>query len=273
MINLVLPVPPNAHFLQDWLSKIALSAHKDEICVWLLAEKNNIQAKKVQPPEHISVVLHAFSVGSSTEDMLAEALTHLPSAQTIILRPHCNFFSTQNLDNLIDAGQQADIALFQAQKYGKVRGAFQRALKKLCKFFLNITFFDGSVAFMSFSARATTILRECGSAQPTKLFKFVGLSTKYILLDSTQPSPKTLKTPPAAKLALGTCAFFAAGSIIATIFLLVLGILKLLTFLACVAGVIISFTALCHQTLAYFCLKHIGQLHTKKTEVWERRIL
>ncbi|MBR2220940.1 MAG: hypothetical protein IJ975_02230 [Clostridia bacterium] len=244
---------------------------KNRLQIVILCEKNHHILAELSPK--CGILVDTFPVGTTEEEMISTTIKTLPPNGVIIARGNCKYLTEQSIKMLLEkADSGADIALFRAKKMGKVKGWFLKVYKKLSKFFFNFTFFEGNISLMYFSARAHLILTETNVSVLTKINRWVQMRIEYIEVDDL---PKS--SPP--KPPVGLIAKFSAYALwtVAMIFLLIFlpSVVKitLTTSMLIFTGALVGAVLLAYSAMQLFCHKHIGKVHAKNVELWERREL
>ena len=245
---------------------------KNRLQIVVLCEKNH-QILGEFPKRKTGVLVDTYPIGTTEEEMISASIKALPPKGVIIARGDCNHFNTQSLELLLEKAENgADIALFRAKKTGKIKGWFLKVYKKLSKFFFNFTFFEGNISMMFFSARAHLILSETNVSVLTKINRWVQMRIEYIEVgDLPKSSPP--KTPVGLIAKLSAYTLWTAAMIFLLIFLP--SVVKLSTIFAMLifTGALLGVVLLAYTGMQLFCHKHIGAVHSKNVEVWERREL
>lgn len=245
---------------------------KNRLQIVILCEKNHpiLQGFSKQKA---GVWVDAFPVGTTEDQMIATSIKSLPPNGIILVRDNCQYFSMQSVERLLEKAEDgADIAMFRGKKQSKLRNWFLKIYKKMCKFFFNFTFFEGNISLMYFSPRAHLVLTETNVVSMTKINRWVQMRIEYIDVDGLPPN-QTTKMPVGLIAKFLAYAMWTLAMVGLLIFLPKWVTLNLVYAMLIFTGALLGLVLLAYTGMQIFCHKHIGAVHAKNIELWERREL
>lgn len=219
----------------------------------------------ILPASGVRARINHFPASATEEDMIESEVKKMELGTFVLVRDGAGEFDINKAKNMIIAEKSGkDVVLLKRrEEKNKVKAFFSGLIKKFVSLVFNFRFYEGEIGMQVFSPKALNLLKINGTANLTKLNRWIGLNVFTIEADV----PKTIVECREKKLVTISATSFWIAFVFAFAGSIVLGTLVKVPWLGVLGLIVVNlftFTSALYNLLRLYSVLTIGDLYAKK---------